>query len=71
MAAQANLTSSHFSCSFKQTIGQSPNQFLMTYCIEPAKKMLNNLNNLMVELAFFVAFATRLISAACSKRLRV
>ena len=38
MAAQADLSPSHFSRLFKQTIGQSPYQFLMAYRIEQAKK---------------------------------
>jgi AraC family transcriptional regulator len=56
MAAQANLSASHFSRLFKQTIGQSPYQFLMAYRIEQAKKMLNNPRKLMVDIAFNCGF---------------
>ncbi|MEM9507828.1 MAG: helix-turn-helix transcriptional regulator [Cyanobacteria bacterium P01_E01_bin.35] len=57
MAAQASLSPSHFSRLFKQTIGQSPYQFLMAYRIEQAKKMLDNPNKLMVDIAFACGFS--------------
>ncbi|MEM8672517.1 MAG: helix-turn-helix transcriptional regulator [Cyanobacteria bacterium P01_G01_bin.67] len=57
MAAQASLSPSHFSRLFKQTIGQSPYQFLMAYRIEQAKKMLDNPNKLMVDIAFTCGFS--------------
>lgn len=40
LAGQASLSTYHFSRLFKQTIGQSPHQFVMAYRIEQAKKML-------------------------------
>ena len=57
MAAKASLSPSHFARLFKQTIGQSPYQFLMAYRIEQAKKMLNNPNILMVDIAFSCGFS--------------
>jgi AraC family transcriptional regulator len=57
MAAQAGLSPSHFSRLFKQTIGQSPYQFLMAYRIEQAKKMLDNPNVLMIDIAFCCGFS--------------
>ena len=57
MAIQANLSASHFSRLFKQTIGQSPYQFLMSYRIEQAKKMLDNPNLLMIDIAMNCGFA--------------
>jgi AraC family transcriptional regulator len=57
MAAKADLSTSHFSRLFKQTIGQSPYQFLMAYRIEQAKKMLNNPRKLMVDIAFNCGFS--------------
>ena len=57
LAAQANLSSSHFARLFKQTIGQSPYQFLMAYRIEQAKKMLDNPNKLMVDIAMRCGFS--------------
>lgn len=43
LAAQADLSTSHFSRLFKQTIGQSPYQYLMAYRVEQAKKCSTNL----------------------------
>lgn len=57
MAAQASLSASHFSRLFKETIGQSPYQFLMAYRVEQAKKMLNNPYKLMVDIAFNCGFS--------------
>ncbi|MGD1918394.1 MAG: helix-turn-helix transcriptional regulator [Pleurocapsa sp.] len=57
MAAQANLSPSHFARLFKQTIGQSPYQFLMSYRIEQAKKMLGSPNKLLVDIALKCGFS--------------
>ncbi len=57
MAVQADLSASHFSRLFKQTIGQSPYQFLMTYRIEQAKKMLDTPNALMIDVAMNCGFS--------------
>ena len=57
MAAQASLSPSHFSRLFKQTIGQSPYQFLMSYRIEQARKMLDNPHKLMVDIAIGCGFS--------------
>ncbi len=57
MATQADLSTSHFSRLFKQTIGQSPYQFLMSYRIEQAKKMLDNPNALMIDIAMNCGFS--------------
>ena len=57
MAAIADLSASHFSRLFKQTIGQSPYQFLMSYRIEQAKKMLDNPNALMIDIAMDCGFS--------------
>ncbi|MDJ0600636.1 MAG: AraC family transcriptional regulator [Crocosphaera sp.] len=57
MVTQADLSPSHFSRLFKQTIGQSPYQFLMSYRIEQAKKMLDNPNALMIDIAMDCGFS--------------
>ena len=57
MAAKASLSPSHFSHLFKQTIGQSPYQLLMAYRIEQAKKMIDNPNKLMADIAFTCGFS--------------
>ena len=57
MAAEASLSPSHFARLFKQTIGQSPYQFLMSYRIEQAKRMLDNPNQLLVDIAIECGFS--------------
>ena len=57
MAAEASLSPSHFARLFKQTIGQSPYQFLMTYRIEQAKRMLGKPNTLMIDIALHCGFS--------------
>ena len=57
MAAEASLSPSHFARLFKQTIGQSPYQFLMTYRIEQAKRMLDKPNTLMIDIAIRCGFS--------------
>ena len=57
MAAEASLSPSHFARLFKQTIGQSPYQFLMTYRIEQAKRMLDKPNTLAIDIALHCGFS--------------
>lgn len=57
MATKANISPYHFSRLFKQTIGQSPHQFVMTYRIEQAKKMLIHLEKPMIDIAHACGFA--------------
>lgn len=57
IASQAGISPFHFSRLFKQTIGQSPHQFLMAYRIEQAKKMLINSDRQMIEIAFSCGFS--------------
>ena len=40
LAAEAGLSPSHFSRLFKETIGQSPHRFVMSYRVEQARKLL-------------------------------
>ena len=57
LAARSDLSTSHFSRLFKQTIGQSPYQFLMAYRVEQAKKMLDKPNALMIDIAMDCGFS--------------
>lgn len=57
MAAETNLSTSHFSRLFKRTIGQSPYQFLVSYRIEQAKKMLDNPHKLIADIAMGCGFS--------------
>ena len=56
LARQASLSTYHFSRLFKQTIGQSPHQFVMAYRIEQAKKMLATPTS-MIDIALRCGFA--------------
>lgn len=57
LAKEAGLSSSHFSRLFKQTIGQSPHQFLVTYRLERAVEMMGNLEATLLDIALSCGFA--------------
>ncbi|MEM7047336.1 MAG: AraC family transcriptional regulator [Pseudomonadota bacterium] len=57
MAAQAGISLFHFMRLFKQMIGQSPHQFVMTYRVEQAKKMLTDLERPMIDIAHACGFS--------------
>lgn len=57
MAATAGLSTSHFSRLFKQTLGQSPHQFLMAYRVEQFKKMLYDKDMPMIDIALSCGFS--------------
>lgn len=57
LAGQAALSPSHFSRLFKQTVGQSPMQFVMSYRVEQAKKMLVASDRQMIEIALACGFS--------------
>lgn len=57
LASEAGLSASHFSRLFKETIGQSPMQFVMSYRVEEAKKMLAEPDRPMIDIALNCGFA--------------
>lgn len=57
MAAKAGLSNSHFSRVFKKTMGQSPHQFVMSYRVEQAKKMMADPDRAMIDIALSCGFA--------------
>ena len=57
MAMQAGISPFYFSRLFKQTIGQSPYQFVMAYRVEQAKKMLSDLTQPMIDIAHACGFS--------------
>jgi len=57
LAREAGLSTSHFSRLFKQTIGQSPYQFVMAYRVEQAKKMLMDAHRPMIDIALSCGFS--------------
>ncbi len=57
MAAQASISPSHFSRLFKKTIGESPHQFLMSYRVEQAKKLLRKKHQTIIGVALACGFS--------------
>lgn len=57
LAREAGLSPSHFSRLFKQTIGQSPMQFVISYRVEQAKKMLADPDRALIDVALSCGFA--------------
>ena len=57
MATEAGLSVSHFSRLFKQTIGESPHQFVMHYRIDRSKDMLKDTDRTKIDIALSCGFA--------------
>ena len=57
MAAQAALSPFHFSRLFKKTIGRTPHQFLVSYRIEQARKMLLEPERPIMDIAMACGFS--------------
>ena len=57
LAGEAGISPFHFSRLFKQTIGQSPHQFVMAYRVEQARKMLTDLDRPMIDIAHSCGFS--------------
>ncbi|MFC4700357.1 helix-turn-helix domain-containing protein [Glaciecola siphonariae] len=57
MATEAGLSTYHFARLFKQTIGQTPHQFLMSFRVEKAKNMLKEIDRPMMDIAMSCGFA--------------
>ena len=57
MSSTAGLSASHFSRLFKQTIGQSPMQFVTSYRVEQAKKQLARFDRPLASIAVACGFA--------------
>ncbi|WP_334029272.1 AraC family transcriptional regulator [Alteromonas sp. P256] len=57
LASCAGLSTAHFSRLFKKTIGQTPHQFVMSYRIEQAKKMLGDLSRPLIDIALSCGFS--------------
>ena len=51
LSSEASISPNHFSKLFKSTIGSSPMQFVMSYRIEQAKKLISNSELSLVEIA--------------------
>lgn len=57
LAAQAGISTYHFSRLFKQAIGKSPHQFVISYRVEQAKKMLTSKEATMIDIAHSCGFS--------------
>lgn len=57
MAAQAAISPSHFSRLFKKTIGESPHQFLLSYRVEQAKRLLRKNHQTIIGVALACGFS--------------
>lgn len=57
MAAQAAISTSHFSRLFKKTIGESPHQFVLSYRVERAKEMLLQKDTPIIDIALHCGFS--------------
>ena len=57
LAKQAGLSPHHFSRVFKATIGKTPMQFVVSYRVEQAKKLLGNKELTMVDIAHRCGFS--------------
>ena len=57
LAEVAGISPFHFSRLFKQTLGQSPHQFVMNFRVERAKKLLANPDAPLIDVALSCGFA--------------
>jgi AraC family transcriptional regulator len=57
MAKQAGLSTSHFARLFKEVIGKSPYQFVMSYRVEQAKKKLRDDSHSIIDVSLSSGFA--------------
>ena len=57
MAREAALSPSHFAQLFKQTIGLSPMQFVMSYRVEQARKRLAERDTPLIDIALACGFS--------------
>ena len=68
LANIAALSPSHFSRLFKQTIGQSPMQFVMTYRVEQAKKQLSHQDLPLIDIALDCGFSDQALFSRVFKQ---
>ncbi len=57
LAAQASLSTFHFARLFKETIGKSPHNFVMEYRVEQARKMLQQPDIPLIDIAIECGFS--------------
>ncbi|MEM7676259.1 MAG: helix-turn-helix transcriptional regulator, partial [Myxococcota bacterium] len=57
IAREAGMSAAHFSRLFKETIGETPHQFLTDFRIERAREMLADRERPMIDIALACGFA--------------
>lgn len=57
MASIAGISPAHFSRLFKEVLGESPYQFVINYRVEQAKKMLDDRERPIIDIALACGFA--------------
>jgi len=58
MAAVTGLSATHFSHSFKKSMGESPHQFVLQQRVQCAKELLESANLRMIDIALACGFKT-------------
>ena len=69
MAAEAGISPYHFARLFKQTIGQSPYQFVLAYRVEQAKKLMADPTRPLADVALACGFSDQAHFSRVFKRL--
>jgi AraC family transcriptional regulator len=59
MAAVTGLSTSHFSRTFKRSMGESPHRFVLQQRVQHAKELLVSLNLRMIDIALASGFKTQ------------
>ncbi len=57
LAKEAGLSTAHFARLFRQVLGETPYQFLMDYRIEQAKRMLQDAQRPLIDIALACGFS--------------
>ncbi|MEO1203418.1 MAG: helix-turn-helix transcriptional regulator [Pseudomonadota bacterium] len=68
LAGEAGISASHFARLFKKTIGESPMQFVMSYRIEQAKKLLVQQDTPIIDIAMSCGFSDQAHFSRAFKR---
>lgn len=65
LAAHVNISTSHFSKTFKQVTGNTPLEFLINMRLKKARDMMRNTNKTMTEIALACGFGSSAYFSSC------